>query len=220
MIRLMLVDDHAVLRDGLRNILSVEEDIDVVGEAISGEDALEKVEKCQPDIILMDINMPVKNGVEVTGILKKKYPQLKILVLTMHSHEEYFMSAIREGADGYLLKDAPSDHVIEAIRTVAGGESVIHPSMTRKLIAFHQQKQTEQEDTTLTEREKEVLFCLVEGLSNKEIAERLYISDKTVKIHVSKIFKKLNVKSRSQVVIHAVQHQLVPIPQHPTVQYR
>lgn len=212
MIRLMLVDDHAVLRDGLRNIISVEEDIEVVGEAVSGDDALIQVEKCKPDMILMDINMPLKNGVEVTGILKRKHPHIKVLVLTMHSHEEYFMSAIREGADGYLLKDAPSDQVVDAIRTVAGGESVIHPSMTRKLLAFHQQKQTEQEDTTLTEREKEVLLCLVEGLSNKEIADRLYISDKTVKIHVSKIFKKLNVKSRSQVVIHAVQHQLVPIP--------
>ncbi len=212
MIRLMLVDDHAVLRDGLRNIISLVDDIEVVGEAISGDDALLQVEKCKPDMILMDINMPMKNGVEVTGILKKKYPHIKILVLTMHSHEEYFMSAIREGADGYLLKDAPSDQVVEAIRTVARGESVIHPSMTRKLLAFHQQKQTEQEDTTLTEREKEVLLCLVEGLSNKEIADRLFISDKTVKIHVSKIFKKLNVKSRSQVVIHAVQHQLVPIP--------
>lgn len=212
MIRLMLVDDHAVLRDGLRNIISVVEDIEVVGEAVSGDDALDQVEKCQPDMILMDINMPVKNGVEVTGILKRKYPHIKILILTMHSHEEYFMSAIREGADGYLLKDAPSDQVIEAIRTVARGESVIHPSMTKKLLAFHQQRQTEQEDTTLTEREKEVLLCLVEGLSNKEIADRLFISDKTVKIHVSKIFKKLNVKSRSQVIIHAVQHQLVPIP--------
>lgn len=212
MIRLMLVDDHAVLRDGLRNIISVVEDIEVVGEAVSGDDALVQVEKCQPEMILMDINMPMKNGVEVTGILKKKYPHIKILVLTMHSHEEYFMSAIREGADGYLLKDAPSDQVIDAIRTVARGESVIHPSMTRKLLAFHQQKQTEQEDNTLTEREKEVLLCLVEGLSNKEIADRLFISDKTVKIHVSKIFKKLNVKSRSQVIIHAVQHQLVPIP--------
>jgi DNA-binding NarL/FixJ family response regulator len=212
MIRLMLVDDHAVLRDGLRNIISLVDDIEVVGEAVSGDDALLQVEKCKPDMILMDINMPMKNGVEVTGILKKKFPHIKILVLTMHSHEEYFMSAIREGADGYLLKDAPSDQVVEAIRTVARGESVIHPSMTRKLLAFHQQKQTQQEDTTLTEREKEVLLCLVEGLSNKEIADRLFISDKTVKIHVSKIFKKLNVKSRSQVVIHAVQHQLVPIP--------
>ncbi|PLR87094.1 response regulator [Bacillus sp. V33-4] len=212
MIRLMLVDDHAVLRDGLRNILGMEDDIEVVGEAISGDDALQKIGIIKPDIVVMDINMPNKNGVEVTAIIKKQYPNIKVLVLTMHSHDEFFMSAIREGADGYLLKDAPSDQVVAAIRTVAKGESVIHPSMTKKLLSFHQQKQTETENSSLTEREKEVLLCLVEGLSNKEIAQRLFISDKTVKIHVSKIFKKLNVKSRSQVVIYAVQNQLVPMP--------
>lgn len=207
----MLVDDHAVLRDGLRNILEMEDDIRVVGEAVSGDDALAKVPVCQPDVVLMDINMPEKNGVEVTGILKKQFPSMKILVLTMHSHDEYFMSAIREGADGYLLKDAPSEQVVEAIRTVARGESVIHPSMTKKLLNFHQQQQEQTKDNTLTEREYEVLQCLVEGLSNKEIADRLFISDKTVKIHVSKIFKKFDVKSRSQVVIYAVQNKLVPM---------
>ncbi|WP_078549996.1 response regulator [Litchfieldia alkalitelluris] len=210
MIKLMLVDDHAVLRDGLKTILELEEDIQVIGEAISGEEAIEKATVLLPDIILMDINMPGKNGVEVTGILKKKHPGIKILMLTMHNHDEFFMTAIREGADGYLLKDAPSDQVVDAIRTVAKGESVIHPSMTRKLLTFHQQKAEPTNDTTLTEREKDVLLCLVEGLSNKEIAEKLFISDKTVKIHVSKIFKKLDVKSRSQVVIYAVQNQLVP----------
>ncbi|MET3695882.1 LuxR family two component transcriptional regulator [Bacillus oleivorans] len=212
MIKLMLVDDHAILRDGLRNLLEVEEDIKVVGEAVSGEDALHKIGDCGPDVVLMDINMPKMNGVEVTGLLKKKFPDTKVLILTMHSHDEYFMSAIREGADGYLLKDAPFDQVIEAIRTVARGQSVIHPTMTKKLLNFHQQKWQEEESTVLTDREKDVLQCLVEGLSNKEIAEKLFISDKTVKIHVSKIFKKLNVKSRSQVVIYAVQHQLVTLP--------
>ncbi|MBM7693836.1 DNA-binding NarL/FixJ family response regulator [Peribacillus deserti] len=210
MIRLMLVDDHAVLRDGLKSILDMEDDIEVVGEAVSGEEALLEVPKCKPNMILMDINLPVKSGVEVTGILKQEYPNMKILILTMHSHEEYFMSAIREGADGYLLKDAPYGQVIEAIRSVAKGESVIHPSMTKKLLSFHQQ--TKPEESALTEREKEVLLCLLEGLSNKEIASKLFISDKTVKIHVSKIIKKLNVKSRSQVVIYAVQNKLVPIP--------
>src|SRR5690606_6572175 len=211
MIKLMLVDDHAVLRDGLRNILELEDDIRVVGEAVSGDEALEKVPKCEPDVILMDINMPQKNGVEVTGILKKKYPSIKVLVLTMHNHDEYFMAAIREGADGYLLKDAPSEQVVEAIRTVASGESVIHPSMTKKLLNFHQQQQEQPKENALTEREMEVLQCLVEGMSNKEIADRLFISDKTVKIHVSKTFKKFNVKSRSQVVIYAVQNKLVPM---------
>jgi len=207
----MLVDDHAVLRDGLRNILELEDDIRVVGEAVSGDDALKNVPMCEPDVILMDINMPEKNGVEVTGILKKKYPSIKVLVLTMHNHDEYFMAAIREGADGYLLKDAPSEQVVEAIRTVARGESVIHPSMTKKLLNFHQQQQEQPKENVLTEREMEVLQCLVEGMSNKEIADRLFISDKTVKIHVSKIFKKFDVKSRSQVVIYAVQNKLVPM---------
>lgn len=209
----MLVDDHAILRDGLRNLLEIEEDIQVVGEAESGEDAIGKIRECTPDVVLMDINMPRMTGVEVTGILKKLYPEVKILVLTMHNHDEYFLAAIREGADGYLLKDAPFDQVIEAIRSVARGENVIHPSMTKKLLNLHQQKKPEEDENALTEREKEVLQCLVEGLSNKEIADKLFISDKTVKIHVSKIFKKLNVKSRSQVVIYAVQHQLVNLPE-------
>lgn len=211
MIRLLLVDDHAVLRDGLKNIFEMEEDIQVVGEAVSGEDALLKVEKLKPDVVLMDINLPEKNGVEVTGIVKKRHPGIKVLILTMHNHDEFFMSSIREGADGYLLKDVPSYQVVEAIRTIYKGESVVHPSMTKKLLSYHHQKQ-EAPQEMLTEREKEVLLCLVEGLSNKEIAEKLFISDKTVKIHVSKIFKKLSVKSRSQVVIYAVQNQLVPIP--------
>lgn len=207
----MLVDDHAVLRDGLRNILEMEDDIKVIGEAETGEEALQKLMDLQPDLILMDINLPNRNGVEVTSIIKKQFPKIKVLILTMHNHDEFFMSAVREGADGYLLKDTPSEQVVEAVRTVAKGESVIHPSMTRKLLTLHQQKEADQEDNSLTEREKEVLLCLVEGLSNKEIAEKLFISDKTVKVHVSKIFKKLNAKSRTQVVIHAIQKQLVPI---------
>ncbi|MGM0852579.1 MAG: response regulator [Bacillota bacterium] len=213
MIKLLLVDDHAVLRDGLKTIIESEDDIKVIGEAVSGSDALNKVRELAPNIILMDINLPGMNGVEVTRILKQQYPHIKVLILTMHSHEEYFMSAIKEGADGYLLKDAPSDQVVEAVRTVFHGESVIHPSLTRKLLTFHQQKQRkDKEENLLTEREREVLTCLVEGLTNKEIGKRLFVSDKTVKIHVSNIFKKLNVKSRSQVIIHAVQNKLVPFP--------
>ncbi len=209
MIRLMIVDDHAILRDGLKNLLELEDDIQVVGEAVSGEEAIKKVKECDPGVLLMDINMPKLNGVEVTGIIKKLYPEKKILILTMHSHDEYFMAAIRGGADGYILKESPFEQVIHAIRMVAKGESVIHPTMTKKLLNFHQQRVQEEQGNNLTDREKEVLQCLVDGLSNKEIAERLYISDKTVKIHVSKIFKKLQVKSRSQVVIYAVQNKLV-----------
>jgi DNA-binding NarL/FixJ family response regulator len=215
MIRLMLVDDHAVLRDGLKNILGMEPDIEVVGEAVNGGEALGKTEEFMPDVILMDINIPERNGIEVTGLIKGIYPSIKILILTMYNHKEYFLSAIREGADGYLLKDAPSDHVVDAIRSVAKGQSVIHPSMTKMLLNFSSPKKesmaVEKKESSLTEREKDVLLCLVKGMNNKEIAQNLFISDKTVKIHVSNIFKKLEVKSRSQVVIYAVQNQLVPL---------
>ena len=216
MIKLMLVDDHAVLRDGLKNILDLEVDIEVVGEAENGNAAIAKAEELLPDVILMDINIPEKNGIEATRIIKKAYPAVKILILTMYNHDEYFMSAIREGADGYLLKDAPSEHVVDAIRSVAKGQSVIHPSMTKKFLNFNPSNEEPDEkqmkETQLTEREKDVLLCLVQGMNNKEIAKCLFISDKTVKIHVSNIFKKLEVKSRSQVVIYAVQNRLVPLP--------
>lgn len=212
MINVMLVDDHAVLRDGLTNIIETEEDIQVVGEALDGEQLLKLLPACRPDVVLMDINIPGQNGIDLTGLLKKNHPHIKVLVLTMHSHDEYFMAAIREGADGYLLKDLPSYQVVEAIRTVAKGESIIDPSLTKKLLGYYNQKGEEPTPSELTEREKEVLCCLVSGMSNKEIGEELYISDKTVKIHVSKIYKKLNVKSRSQAIIHAVQNQLVPLP--------
>jgi DNA-binding NarL/FixJ family response regulator len=210
MISILLVDDHAILRDGLKNILSFEEDIRVVGEAVSGEEALKLTEELAPDVIIMDINLPGMNGVETTAVIKGKNPDARILVLTMYTHDEYLMSALKAGADGYLLKDAPSEHVVDAIKAVYRGESMITPSMTKKLVNIHlQQTQVKKDESNLTDREQEVLVGLVEGLSNKEIADKLFISDKTVKIHVSKIFKKLEVKSRSQAVIYAVQNHLV-----------
>ena len=209
MIQILLVDDHAVLRDGLRSILDLESDIRVVGEAVSGEEVLKKVEEYRPDFILMDVNLPGKNGIEVTSLVKSQYPNCRVLILTMFEHDEYLMEALRAGADGYLLKDSSSEQVVEAIRKVSQGDSVIHPRMTQKLITYHQ-KNSERNENVLSDREKEVLFELVKGLSNKEIAEVLFISDKTVKIHINKIFKKLNVKSRTQAVIYAVQNQLVP----------
>ncbi|WP_047982814.1 response regulator [Ornithinibacillus californiensis] len=210
MIRVLLVDDHAVLRDGLKNIIGMEDDITVIGEAVSGSEALKKVEELQPDLVLLDINMPNGTGIEIIPQIKQRSPHVKVCILTMYSHEEYFMTAIREGADGYLLKDSPSEEVVSAIRNVASGQSVIHPSMTKALISIHQQPQSQENE--LSAREKEVLLCLLEGMSNKEIASKLFISDKTVKIHISKIFKKFGVKSRSQVIIYAVQNQVVPVP--------
>ncbi|WP_377866867.1 response regulator [Bacillus sp. R86525] len=212
MIKILVVDDHAFLRDAIRSILEVESDMKVVGEASSGDEVLGKVEECRPDCILMDINLPGKNGIEATGLVKKKYPNCRVLVFTMYEHDEYLMDALQSGADGYLLKDSSSEQVVAAIRMLYQGDSVIHPRMTKKLITYHQQQlKLEPNENELTEREKEILFELVKGLSNKEIAEVLYISDKTVKIHINKIFKKLNVKSRSQAVIYAVRNQLVPL---------
>jgi DNA-binding NarL/FixJ family response regulator len=212
MIKVMLVDDHAVLKDGIRSFLDREKDIEVVGEATSGQEAIEEIQRLNPDVILMDINLPDKNGIEVTEIVKSRCPECKVLMLTMFDHDEYLMSSIRAGADGYLLKDAPSDQVVEAIRTVFKGDSIIHPSLTKKLMHYHQKRSNSQSsESELSEREKEVLGYLAQGLSNKDIAEQLFISDKTVKIHVSKILKKFDVKSRSQAVIYAVQNKLVPI---------
>ncbi|RLQ90974.1 response regulator transcription factor [Planomicrobium sp. Y74] len=210
MIQVLLVDDHAILRDGLRTLIAQEDDMEVTGEATGSEQLMDMLPNTTPDIIMMDINMPQMNGIELTKWVKSNYPAIKIIVLTMYNNDEYFMAAIREGADGYLLKDSPSKDVIGAIRTVIDGESVIPPAMTKKLLSMHQHE-NQTEDNSLTPREMEVLLALVEGLSNKEIASKLYISDKTVKIHVSNIFKKFDVKSRSQAIIFAVQNNLVPL---------
>lgn len=211
MIRVMLVDDHTVLRDGIRRILEIEQDIKVVGEAEKGEEVLTKIHGCTPDVIVLDIHLPKKNGIEVAALIKKEYPACKILILTMIDHDEYFKAALREGADGYLLKDVSSEQIVDAIRKLFQGDAIIHPSMTKKLITFHRhQIHPKRNEKELTKREKEVLHRLVKGLTNKEIAEELFISDKTVKLHINKIYKKLNVKSRSQAIIYAMQNHLVP----------
>lgn len=210
----MIVDDHAMLRDGLKTIFTYDPTISEVKEAESAEELFEKLKSASelPDVVILDINLPGMNGVEAIRHIKKIDKEIKVLVLTMYNHEEYLLKALSQGADGYVLKDAPSEELLEAINKVMMGDSILTPSLTKKLFDYHV-KQQEREDMALTNREKEVLVCLVEGLSNKEIAERLFISDKTVKIHVSKIFKKLNVKNRSQAVITAVTNQLVEWPE-------
>lgn len=210
MIEVVLVDDHAILRDGLKTMIGQEDDMKVIGEATGAAQLKTMLSTIKPAVIIMDINMPEMNGIELTKWVKGRYPEIKVIVLTMYKDDEYFMAAIREGANGYLLKDSPSEEVISALRLVSQGESVIPPAMTKKLLSFHH-PDNKADGNSLTPRETEVLLGLVEGLSNKEIADRLFISDKTVKIHMSNIFKKLNVKSRSQALIYAVQHKLVPL---------
>ncbi|MDA8354475.1 MAG: response regulator transcription factor [Firmicutes bacterium] len=211
-INVILVDDHAVLRDGLSNIISLEEDMEVVGQANSGAEALQMIDELNPDVVLMDINMPGMSGVEAIRRIRSKNTKVAVLVLTMFDRDEYLYESIRAGATGYLLKDAPSGDVIEAIRSTYRGESTLHPIMARKLLDnISGGKKTDRgsSEDSLTPRELDVLNLMVKGLSNKEIAEQLFISDKTVKIHVSNILKKLRVKSRSQAIIHAIQHELV-----------
>ncbi|MEW9031995.1 MAG: response regulator transcription factor [Planifilum fimeticola] len=216
-IKVLLVDDHAVLRDGLSSLISLEPDMEVVGEARDGEEAIKLVESTRPDVVLMDINMPGMSGVEAIRRIHSKHPQVAVLVLTMYDRDEYLYESIRAGATGYLLKDAPSGDVIAAVRSAHRGESTLHPVMARKLLNNLSGGERRMErgggDDFLTPRELDVLQWMVKGLSNKEIAEQLFISDKTVKIHVSNIFKKLGVKSRSQAIIYAIQHELVELEQ-------
>ncbi|MFZ5823599.1 MAG: response regulator [Bacillota bacterium] len=219
-IRVLLVDDHAMLRDGLRNILQMEPDITVIGEAEDGESAVRQAENLQPDVVLMDIHLPGIDGIEATRRVKLASPRSAVIILTMHDADNFLFSAIREGAAGYLLKSLPSHEVVRAVRAAARGESLLDPAMTRKLmegfasLSREQQvvsapKTGEANENELTPREHDVLALLVQGASNREIAQQLFLSDKTVKQHVTKILRKLGVRSRSQAIIHAVRSGLV-----------
>lgn len=221
-IGVLLVDDHAMLRDGLRNILQLEPDIRVVGEAEDGESAVRQAETLQPNVVLMDIHLPGIDGIEATRRVRLASSRSAIIILTMHDADEILFSAIREGAAGYLLKTLPSGEVVRAVRAAARGESLLHPAMARRLMegfanlsrARGRDPEPEPEaahphENDLTPRENEVLGCLVQGASNREIAQQLFLSDKTVKQHVTKILRKLGVRSRSQAIIHAVRSGLV-----------
>lgn len=212
-IRLLLVDDHQLFREGLRRILELEPDITVVGEASNGLEAMASVSRTRPDVVLMDINMPGCNGVEATRQIKADWPQLAILVLTIHDDNEYLFEVLRAGAAGYLLKDVEPSRLLEAIRTVSRGGSVVTPALTGRLIVeFSRLSKPQPEgEPLLSSREQEVLCLMAEGLGNKDIAQKLYISEKTVKNHVSSILRKLNVSDRTQAVVQGVKLKLVKI---------
>jgi DNA-binding NarL/FixJ family response regulator len=213
----LLVDDHAMLRDGLRNILELEPDIRVLGEAEDGEAGVAKVVALQPRVVLMDIHLPGIDGIEATRRVRLANPDTAVIILTMHDTDDMLFSAIREGAAGYILKSAPSAEVVRAVRAAARGDSLLDPAMARKLMAgFATLSRARAEppppppdEESLTPREQEVMDLLIQGASNREIADRLFLSDKTVKQHMSKILRKLGVRSRSQAIIHAVRAGLV-----------
>lgn len=214
-IRVLIVDDHALFRQGLARILEMEEDIVVVGEAANGQEALERAAELRPHVVLMDINMPVVNGLEATRRLHRKLPHVGIIGLTIHDDEEYLRELIKEGAQGYLLKDTEPVRVVEAIRRVFRGEAFLPPNLITKLFSTLQRPSAADDaappEEDLTPREREVLQCIAQGMSNKEIAVSLYISEKTVKNHISSIFRKLDLTDRTQAAVYAIKQGLATL---------
>lgn len=211
-IKVMIADDHPLMREGLERILSLEDDIDVVCQATNGKEVVEKVGEGLPDVILMDINMPIMNGLETTKVLKENRCPAKIIMLTVHNDRQYLLQSLKLGVSGYILKDAEVDQLIKAIRAVYNGQIFIQTEMSypnlkqdqrSPLYGFNSALLSEDD---LTNREREVLSLVAKGLSNAEIAKSLYISEKTVKNHLSNIFRKLNVEDRTQAAVYAVKH--------------
>ena len=206
-IRILLVDDHVILRQGTRQLIDHETDMEVIGEAGNGEEAIRLSGELKPDIVIIDVAMPKLNGIEATRRIKEILPATPVLVLTGYDYDEYIFSLLEIGAAGYLLKDISGDELLKAIRAVYAGEPVLHPAVMRKLIARCKspgQKQVETETNGLSEREMEVLKLAARGISNKDIAESLIISVRTVQAHMRSIFSKLGVGSRSEAIIYAL----------------
>jgi DNA-binding NarL/FixJ family response regulator len=215
-IRVLLVDDQALFREGLETLLSVHKDIRVVGHASNGQEAVEVAAKVQPDVILMDVRMPVLDGVRATNMLKETQPECKVIVLTTFDDDDYIFDALRTGAVGYLLKDVASSRLVEAIRATARGESILEPSVAAKVIAEFTRvsslvpsKQMEKLVEPLSDRELEILGLIVRGASNKEIASQLYIAEGTVKNHITHILGKLGVRDRTQAALKARELDLI-----------
>lgn len=224
-IKILLADDHQLFREGLKRILNMEEDLEVIGECGDGIQVMEFCNHTMPEIVLMDINMPIENGVVTTERLKTIFPDVKVLILSIHDDESYVFETLRKGATGYLLKDMEAGELINAIRAVVEGHAYIHPKVTGKLINQLRRmtyldemgvvtgaaaakemgvKFIAGEDSPLTRREAEVLRLMAEGKSNKMIGENLFISEKTVKNHVSSILQKMEVDDRTQAVINSI----------------
>jgi len=212
-IKVLIADDNSLIRKGLEQLLELEGDIEVIGEASNGKEAVEKAIQLNPDVILMDVNMPVQNGVNAIRELKENGCKAKVVVLTIHDDQEYLVEAVKVGADGYIMKDAEVDHLIKAIRDVYRGETYIQPNLTSRLIrdfekmTYHSVKK-QFEENNLTQREIEVLMLIADGKNNREIADELYISEKTVKNHVSNIFRKIDVSDRTQAAIYVFKNNL------------
>jgi DNA-binding NarL/FixJ family response regulator len=215
MISVLLVDDHALMREGLRQLLSLEGDLHVLDEAVNGFEAIQKVRQLQPDIVLMDISMPVVDGIAVTSQITAEFPAIGVIMLTMHRQDQQVLQAIKSGARGYLLKTASSQELAATIRQVHAGQVQIEPEFTGTIVSEMRRLSSLSSEssslTELSEKEVDILRCVAMGLSNKEIAEQLAYSEKTVKNYLSIIFQKLGIRDRTQAAIFAFRHGLIPV---------
>ena len=217
-IRVMICDDHALFRRGLIMVLEGEDDIEIVAEAEDGRDAVAKVADAVPDVVLMDVRMPDVDGIEATRLIAEQVPTARIIMLTVSDEEQDLYEAIKAGATGYLLKEISIEEVAEAVRAVVAGQSLISPSMASKLLTEFTNLAKRADDRTsvpsprLTDRELEVLRLVAQGMSNREIAGELYISENTVKNHVRNILEKLHLHTRMEAVMYAVREKLLDIP--------
>ena len=216
-IRVMIVDDHALFRRGLQMVLEQEQDIEVVGEAGDGGDALAMAQEAMPDVVLMDVRMPGRGGIDATEKIKEAMPHVKILMLTVSDEEADLFDALKAGASGYLLKDTSIEEVADAVRKVSRDESLISPSMANKLVSEFTSmvKRADEKQSVpqprLTDREMEVLKLVAKGRNNRDIAKELFISENTVKNHIRNILEKLHLHSRMEAVVYAVREKLLEI---------
>jgi DNA-binding NarL/FixJ family response regulator len=212
-IRVLIADDQALMRGGFRLILDAQDDLEVVGEAIDGRDAVEQYRRLRPDVVVMDVRMPAMDGIEATRRLTADDPPARVLILTTFDLDEYVFQALRAGASGFLLKDRPPEELVAAVRVVASGEALLAPSITRRLIEeFARRPETAApppELDDLTDREREVLVLMAQGLSNAEVAGRLFVAETTVKTHVGRVLQKLRLRDRAQAVVLAYESGLV-----------
>ena len=212
-IRLMLADDHRMLREGLRRSMT-EHGFDVVGEASDGAEAVDLAGELSPDVILMDVTMPELDGVEATRLVKAANPTIRVIMLTMHADQEVLAAAIRSGASGYLVKDCSTEEIAEAIRSAVSGETTLSPALAASMLDEVRRidaAEPAEEERIVTKREEEVLQLIADGCSTPEVAERLYISQKTVKNHLASIYQKLDARDRTQAVLQAVRMGIVSL---------
>ena len=211
-IRVLIVDDHAVVRSGLRHVLEAESDIEVVGEASDMSEAVLEARAQKPDVVLMDVVMPGSSGIEATPAVLKEAPEAKVLVLSMQDDPRYVREAFSAGASGYVLKEAADTEVVGAVREVADGGSYVHPTLGARLVTAEAEERAREEDDPLSEREREVLRLLALGHTNQEIAESLYLSVRTVETHRSQIMQKLRLSNRAELVRYAIDQGFLEEP--------